>query len=102
MSDGYEVLMADLLAMARAFDKESRAAFHAVPSTGVHAVNGGSSAVNGALAEALRAAGLTTSQFAAVVAGHGQKLNGAYHDYQNAEESNAQLIQQLTDLITGK
>ena len=102
MSDGYEVLMADLLAMSRTFTKESQTLSTAVGAAGVSAPDGGDATINAALAAALQAAGLTTGQLAAVVADHGTKLDGAYRQYRDTEEGNVQLCQQLTSLITGK
>lgn len=102
MSDGYEVVMADLLAMARTFGESSRALSTADSGIGGSPPDGGDANINGALTEALHAAKLTTSQLSAVVADHGKKLDASYERYQGAEESTAQLCQQLTSMITGK
>lgn len=102
MSDGYEVILADLRAMARTFDTESRTLSAADSGVGEHAPDGGDSTVNQALSDALQAVRMTTGQLGAVVGEHGKKLDGAYQKYQGAEESSAQLCQQLTQLITGK
>jgi 3-oxoacyl-(acyl-carrier-protein) synthase len=102
VSDGYAVLMADLLAMSRTFTRESQTLSTAAGAAGVSAPDGGDATVNAALAAALQAARLTTGQLSAVIAGHGTKLDGAYRQYREAEESNVQLCQQLTSLITGK
>lgn len=102
MNDGYEVLVTDLLSMARTFGQESRSLSTADSETDGSAPDGGDAAVNGALAATLQAARLTTSQFSAVVANHGKKLDAACQRYRDAEESSAQLCQQLTSLITGK
>lgn len=93
--------MADLLNMARAFSKESEAITAADSSGPRNTPDGGNATVTSALAGALQAAELTTKQFSEVVANHGTKLNGAYQQYHDAEESNTQLCQQLTRL-TGK
>lgn len=92
--------MADLLRMAETFDKESQA-ITAADNAGPQSVpNGGNATVTSALNGALQAAELTTKQFAAVVADHGSKLNGAYKTYRDAEESNTELCQQLTKLMS--
>lgn len=102
VSDGYEVLMSDLLDMSRTFANESRTLSAASGTGGVHAPDGGDAMIDGALSAALNAAGLTTDQLSAVVADHGRKLDGAYKRYRDAEESNAQLCHDLTSLSTGK
>lgn len=102
MSDGYTVLMTELLAMARTFSKEAQALSRAVSPGAARAPDGGDPTINAALSEALRTAGLTTGQLAAVVASHGTKLNSAWQKYHDTEQTNARLCQQLTSLITGK
>lgn len=91
--------MTDLLKMGRTFSEESEtitAADNAGPQS---TPDGGNATVTSALAGALQAAELTTKQFAEVVASHGTKLNGAYQQYHDAEESSTQLCQQLTKLM---
>lgn len=90
--------MAGLLSMARTFSKESEAVTAADNSGPQNTPDGGNTTVTSALAGALQAAELTTRQFSEVVASHGTKLNGAYQQYHDAEESNAQLCEQLTRL----
>lgn len=102
MSSGYEVALADLRAMARTFDTESRALTASDQDIGEHAPDGGDPTVNNALSGALQALRMTTGQLGAVVQEHGQKLDGAYQKYRDAEETSAQLCQQLTKLITGQ
>lgn len=99
MSSGYEVMMADLLTMARTFARESQAIIVAGNAGPQSVPNGGNATVTSALNGALQAAELTTKQFAAVVADHGSKLNGAYKTYRHAEESNVELCEQLTKLM---
>lgn len=102
MSGGYEVEMAQLQAMARTFGKESQAISAANNAGPQSTPDGGTATVTSALAGALQAAEFATRQLSAVVAGHGTKLNAAYQAYHDVEESNAQLCQQLTDLMAGK
>lgn len=102
MSNGYEVVLSDLQSMARTFDRESQALSATDRAAPQNTPDGGNATVTSALAGALQAAELATKQLSAVVGQHGQKLDGAYRQYQDAEESNAQLCQQLTKLITGK
>lgn len=98
MSNGYQVLMSDLLSLARTFGAESRAVTAANEAGPQSVPNGGSATVTSALDGALQAAELTMKQFAAVVADHGQKLDAAYQKYRDTEESNTDLCRQLTKL----
>ncbi len=99
MSDGYQVLMSDLLSMAQTFHAESGTLSGAESTAGVRAPDGGDAAVTAALANAVQAAGLTTGQLGAVVGGHGDKLSTATKKYQDAEQSSTQLAQELTKLV---
>jgi hypothetical protein len=101
VSDGYEVVMGDLLAMARTFGTQSRTLSGAVSAAGVSAPDAGGGTINAALSNALKTAGMATGQLGAVVESHGQKLNGAYQQYKNAEQSSTQLCEELTKLISG-
>jgi hypothetical protein len=99
---GYEVVMADLLATAALFGQESATLSGAVSAAGVTTPDGGDATVNAALATALKTAGLTTGQLAAVVESHGEKLKAAHQAYDQAELSSAQLCERLTSLIAGE
>ena len=101
MSDGYQVLMGDLQGMSQTFGQESTTLSGAVGAAGVTTPDGGDGTINSALANALKTAGMATSQLAAVVEDHGQKLSKAHQQYQDAEQSGTQLCQELTRLITG-
>jgi hypothetical protein len=101
VSDGYQVVMGDLLSMARTFGRESGTLSGAQRAAGVSVPDGGDGTVNSALSNAVQAAGLATGQLAAVVDSHGQKLTSACKQYQDAEQASAQLCQELTRLITG-
>jgi len=101
VSDGYQVVLSDLLSMAQIFGNESRTLSGAVSAAGVSAPDGGDGTVNAALSNALMAAGLATGQLGAVVESHGQKLSSAYQQYRDAEQSSTRLCQELTSLITG-
>jgi Family of unknown function (DUF6317) len=101
VSDGYQVVLGDVLSMAQTFGSESRTLAGAVSAAGVSAPDGGDGTINGALSNALKSAGLATGQLAAVVESHSQKLSSAYTQYRGAEQSSTQLCQELTSLITG-
>jgi hypothetical protein len=101
MSNGYEVVMGDLLAMAKTFGTESKTLSGAVSAAGMSAPDAGGGTINAALANALKTAGMATGQLGAVVDSHSQKLDGAYQQYKNAEQSSTQLCEKLTKLISG-
>jgi len=101
MSDGFQVVMSDLLAASGVFESESRTLADAVAGGGPHAPDGGDGVINAVMSDALRAAVMTTRQLAAVVDSHSQKLRTAYDRYHGAEETNAQLGQQLIKLASG-
>lgn len=101
MSDGYKVLMADVQDMASTFDSEADTLSCSSVISGVTVPNGGDSVINSALSAAAKAAEMATTQLAAVIAAHGSKLDAAYNQYRNAEETSTQLCQQLTKLIGG-
>jgi len=101
VSDGYEVVVSELLSMAKTFGQESGTLSGAQHAAGVSVPDGGDGTVNSALSSAVQAAGLATGQLAAVVDGHSQKLSSAYKQYQDAEQTSAQLCQELTRLIAG-
>jgi hypothetical protein len=93
--------MDDVLSMAQTFGKESRTLSGAVSAAGVSAPDGGDGVINSALSGALKAAGMATSQLAAVIGSHGDKLNTAYEKYLTAEQANTRLCQELTSLVAG-
>jgi hypothetical protein len=101
VSDGYQVVLGDVLSTAQTFGNESRTLSGAVSAAGVSAPDGGDGTINAALSNALKSAGLATGQLAAVVDSHGQKLSSAYQRYRGAEQSSTELCQELTILITG-
>jgi hypothetical protein len=101
VSDGYQVVLGDLLDMAQAFGKESRTLSGAVSAAGVSAPDAGDGMINGALSNALKTAGMATGQLAAVVDSHSQKLSRACKQYRDAEQTSTQLCQELASLIGG-
>ena len=101
MSDGYQIVLSDLMSMAQTFGKESQTLSGAVSTAGVSTPDGGDGTINTALSDALKSASLATGQLAAVVESHSQKLSSAYQKYRDAEQSSTRLCQELTSLITG-
>jgi hypothetical protein len=98
MSDGFQVVMSDLLSASGVFERESGKLKSAVPHGWPRPVDGGDGVINAALSNALHAASLTTGQLAAVINEHSAKLHAAYERYHSAEESNTQLCHQLVKM----
>lgn len=111
MSDGYEVLMSEVLDASRVFGRESRE-LAGLPLPGVARStagacvsgglpDGGDAMLDAAVAEVLQALGATTGQLAAVVSSHAGKLRACYDRYHAAEEGNAMIFRRLLGLIGG-
>jgi Family of unknown function (DUF6317) len=98
MSDGFQVIMSEVLSASEVFGTGSRILADAVSHGGPRPVDGGGAVINAALSDALRAASLTTGQLAAVIDTHSQKLHTAYDRYRGTEETNRQLCQQLISM----
>jgi Family of unknown function (DUF6317) len=95
MSDGFQVVMSDLLSASGVFEREAGTLKSVVANGGPRAPNGGNGVINAAISNALRAASLTTGQLAAVIDEHSAKLHVAYERYHSTEETNTQLCHQL-------
>lgn len=101
MSNGFQVVMADLQSAAGVYSAESRTLAGAVPEGGPGAADGGDGAVNSAMGNALKTAGLATHQLANVIDDHSGKLRSMYQRYHGTEESLSKLIGQLTTALGG-
>lgn len=109
MSDGYEVVMSEVLNASRVFGQQAQALTELPLPGGAHNTasacvpgslpDGGDATLNAAIGDVLQAAGMTTGQLAAVISGHATKLQACYGKYHAAEESNAQLFGQLLNLL---
>lgn len=97
---GYQVVMADLRNMSRVFEQESRT-LESLSNKCLAVPDGGNGTIDGALSTAVDTATTLVGQLAAAVESHGQKLGAAEQQYRNAEETNSQLIHQLTTLVSG-
>jgi hypothetical protein len=92
VSTGFQVVISEVHTAARIFQRESGLLSDLVPSAGLDVPDGGDATINTALSDVLRAAGLTTSQLAAVADGEGRKLRAAGERYEDAEHQNLGLI----------
>jgi Family of unknown function (DUF6317) len=93
VSDGFTVVRSEVLDASGVFERQSRVLSDVAPGDGPHAADGGDGVINAALSGALRAATLTTGQFAAVVGEQGQKLRAAHDRYEQTEQANTALAQ---------
>jgi hypothetical protein len=92
VGDGFTVLRSEVLEASGAFERQSGVLSDVAPPP---AVNGGDGVINAALAGALRAAALTTGQFAAVVGEQGQRLRAAHDRYEQTEQANTALARKV-------
>lgn len=100
MSDGYKVVMDDLVDMSRLFEREA-ATLHGLTATCTAVPDGGDGTIDSALSDAVQTATTLINQLAGAVRGHGEKLASAEQQYRNAELKNSELIDKLTSLIGG-
>jgi hypothetical protein len=99
VSNGFRAVIAELEAASGVFARESRLLSSAVTGGGPRAPDGGDGIINAALSDTLRAAALTTGQYAAVVGSYGQKLRAAAGEYEAAEDSAAGHALRITGLL---
>ena len=92
--------MDDLKSMSRVFERESQT-LTGLTDNCLAIPDGGDGTIDSALSTAVQTATTLIGQLASVVQSHGQKLEGAYQQYRGAEEKNSELIQQLTNLVSG-
>jgi hypothetical protein len=89
VSGGFRALLPEILAVSGVFQRESRDLSDVVPGGGPQVPDGGDATIDAALSDAVRAAVLTTGQYAAVVGSYGQKLRAAHDEYQAADDAAA-------------
>ena len=95
---GFEVVLSDLESTSATFATESLKVSDAVPGDSPQPADTGNGLCDSALADALQAARLTTTQLAAVIDAHSKKLHTAYQNYSATEETNTLLCQKLVAL----
>lgn len=92
MGDGFTVLRSEVLQASGVFERQSGVLSDVAPP---HPADGGDGVINAALSGALRAAALTTGQFAAVVGEQGQRLRAAHDRYEQTEQANTALARKV-------
>jgi len=94
--DGYQVVMADLLAASVAFGTEAGTYKAIIPADGPACPDGGSGAVNQAMQAAVTLIGALHLQAAGVIEVDSGKLKTAHDRYASTEESLTQLCNQIS------
>jgi hypothetical protein len=96
-SDGFKVLMADLLAASNVFQEEAGALAALMPVTGPGRPDGGSADINQALQGAADTIGLLNTQLVAVLGQHAGRLQAAHQTYAKSETSVSKLAYEITN-----
>jgi hypothetical protein len=94
-SDGFQVVLSDLLAAATTFGAEAATYQALIPADGPACPDGGDAAVNQALRGAVQLIGALHLQAAGVIESDSAKLRQAHGRYANTEESLTQLCNQI-------
>jgi hypothetical protein len=97
MSNGFQVVMSDLLAASATFHTESATLEGIMPDSGPACPDGGSAAINKNLQVVAEMIGTLHHQAAAVIDGDSEKLRTAHDRYANTEENLTQLSGQIGD-----
>lgn len=96
MADGFQVTMSELLAASNRFRAEGQD-FGALMATGGPApADGGSPAVNEALAQVLRSIGLLHAELTGIIGDDAANLNASYREYQWAEDKTITVAKGVT------
>jgi len=91
MSDGFQVVLRDLLALSGAFRSEAGTCKAIMPGDGPACPDGGDGAVNGMMRAVTEAVGLAHLQLSGAMDLHAVKLRAAHDRYSDTETSLAQL-----------
>lgn len=86
MADGFQVTMSELLAASNRFRAEGEDFGALMAAAGPPPADGGSPAVNEALARVLRSIGLLHVELTGIIGDDAAKLNASYREYQWAED----------------
>ena len=97
MSNGFQVVMSDLLAASATFHTESATLEAIMPDSGPPCPDGGSAAIDQNLQVVAQMIGTLHHQAAAVIDSDAQKLKTAHDQYAKTEESLTQLASQIGD-----
>lgn len=97
MSDGFQVVIADLQRASATFDTESKTFAAIMPMDCPATPDGGDAAFDGSLRSVMEAVCLLHLQIAGAIGIHAGKLRQAHDIYQHREESLTELCQQITD-----
>jgi hypothetical protein len=96
MSDGFQVVMQDLLALSSTFRTEAETCKAIMPADGPTCPDGGDGALNGMMRSVTEALGLAHLQLSGAMDLHAGKLQAAHGRYGDTEMSLAQLARNVT------
>lgn len=96
-TDGFKVLMSDLLKAADVFQQQSGVLSRVMPGDGPVVPDGGASDINQAMQAAAQLLGTKNAQLAAAISQHGTLLQDAHAKYANSESDLANLAYQITN-----
>lgn len=97
VSNGFQVVMADLQQAARTFETESQAFAAIMPEARPVPPDGGSSAIDQSLGAIMETIDLLHLQIAGTIKEHATKLRQAHDTYARTEESLTKLCSQISD-----
>jgi Family of unknown function (DUF6317) len=97
MSDGFQVVMSDLLAAAETFTAEGNTFVSIMPGSCPALPDGGSAGFDGSLRAVVEAICLLHLQIGGDIEDSGGKLQTAHSNYQHTEESLTKLADQISD-----
>lgn len=96
-TNGFQVLMSDLLKAADVFQVQSGVLSRVMPDDGPAVPDGGGAAINQAMQQATRQLGAENAQLAAAISQHATRLREAHATYANSESDIEKLAYQITN-----
>lgn len=97
MSDGFQVILEDLCALADSFDRESDSLRSLQSKVDQHAPDTGQGDLTGTLGDVLDTMSQLYKVLTDVVHGHGQKLHEAHDQYQRTDMDGHELYDRMKD-----
>jgi Family of unknown function (DUF6317) len=97
MSDGFQVVMSDLLSASSTFRVQSRDLDAIMPADGPACPDGGAAVIDAAMRMLAQTIGVVHQRAATALDGHAEKLVEAHTNYASTEESLTQLSRQIDD-----
>jgi predicted component of type VI protein secretion system len=96
-TNGFQVLMSDLLNAATVFQEQSGVLSRVMPAGGPVVPDGGGADINQAMQAATQKLGSLNAQLAAAISQHATRLREAHTEYANSENDVENLAYQITN-----